>query len=329
MIQFDEYCSNGVQPRQNMAKFLWNLENPPEIWQTPPNISKKSSQNGSKFQSHREKKTRFFSNLDSPITTKLPEGFGPHCCRCVAGGRCDDETGRCRSFSGTFGFLRFSSRACHRGSRWRELSRLPEMLGSRNPKKNGGSLVLGRGWGLLIWMGVHENLWQFYVICDVNHPFWAEILFGSLGKKPQKVCDHWSPITVNHHLLHLEWHFSNCGSHGFFHKPRRVSDAWGVWGCCERHSFDRLQADWEDAWIKLMGSFWSCLVLVGGFNFFCHVHPDPWVSWSNLTSAYFLNGLKQTTNYTNVNMTLIKGIAIKKFSGAPNTTKSIRPKVPQ
>ena len=30
----------------------------------------------------------------------------------------------------------------------------------------------------------------------------------------------------------------------------------------------------------------------------------------------------------NVNMTLIKGIAIKKFSGAPNTTKSIRPKSP-
>ena len=32
---------------------------------------------------------------------------------------------------------------------------------------------------------------------------------------------------------------------------------------------------------------------------------------------------------TNVNMTIIKGIAIKKFSGAPNTTKSIRPKVSQ
>ena len=30
----------------------------------------------------------------------------------------------------------------------------------------------------------------------------------------------------------------------------------------------------------------------------------------------------------NVNMTLIKGIAIKKFSGAPNTTKSTRPKSP-
>ena len=28
----------------------------------------------------------------------------------------------------------------------------------------------------------------------------------------------------------------------------------------ERHSFDRLQADWEDAWIKLMGLF------EGGFN---------------------------------------------------------------
>ena len=31
----------------------------------------------------------------------------------------------------------------------------------------------------------------------------------------------------------------------------------------------------------------------------------------------------------NVNLTLIKGNAIKKFSGAPNTTKSIRPKVTQ
>ena len=33
--------------------------------------------------------------------------------------------------------------------------------------------------------------------------------------------------------------------------------------------------------------------------------------------------------YSNVNLTLIKGNAIKKFSGAPNTTKSIRPKVTQ
>ena len=48
-----------------------------------------------------------------------------------------------------------------------------------------------------------------------------------------------------------------------------------------------------------------------------------------LANPGYFKGLEAQGIYIyNVNMTLIKGIAIKKFSGAPNTTKSIRPKSP-
>lgn len=131
---------NTVQMGFNLDK-IW--QNSFEILKTllkfdkhPPNISKNLPKIAPNFQSH----PCFFCPTSTHVyTTKLPEGFGPRWKKRwnVAGGRFDDETGRCRSISGTFGFLRFSSRACHRRSRWRELSRLPEMLGSRNQKKKG------------------------------------------------------------------------------------------------------------------------------------------------------------------------------------------------
>ena len=56
--------------------------------------------------------------------------------------------------------------------------------------------------------------------------------------------------------------------------------------------------------------------------------PNPWklshLQYVGVSENY---GYPQIIHF-NVNMTLIKGIAIKKFSGAPNTTKSIRPKSP-
>ena len=67
--------------------------------------------------------------------------------------------------------------------------------------------------------------------------------------------------------------------------------------CCARHIMCGLHCQHgslgEDTWIKvrLVDIFW--VVVSNIFDF----HPEPWGKWSNLTCAYFSNGLKPPTSY--------------------------------